>query len=106
KINVANMNLFSTLSSTALNELHVTVSREDRPRSATDSNIPADTGIGADPPSPSSRFGNPFSLAPNVDETMKRFQVKDNYSLILGRHTVKAGGESLHSNNTPGFRSV
>ena len=104
KINVANMNLFSTLSSTALNELHVTVSREDRPRSATDSNIPADTGIGADPAFPSFRFGNPFFLAPNVDETMKRFQVKDNYSLILGRHTVKAGGEWIHSNNTQVFR--
>jgi Carboxypeptidase regulatory-like domain len=104
KINMVNMNLFSTLSGTTLNELHLTLSREDRPRSATPSGIPADTGIGADPTFPSFRFGNPFFLAPNVDETMKRFQVKDNYSMIVGRHTLKTGGEWIHSNNTQVFR--
>ena len=104
KINLINLNLFSALTATTVNEFHVTLSREDRPRSATESNIPADTGIGADPAFPSFRFGNPFFLAPNVDETMKRFQVKDNYSLIRGRHTLKTGAEWIHSNNTQVFR--
>src|SRR3954453_12607702 len=104
KINIINANLLSTLTSTTLNELHVTISREDRPRSATPSAIPADTGIGVDPSFPSFRFGNPFFVAPNVDEAMKRFQVKDNYSLIAGRHTIKTGGEWVHSANTQVFR--
>ena len=104
KINIVNVNLFSTLTSTTLNELHATLSREDRPRSATPSGIPADTGIGASPDFPSFRFGNPFFLAPNVDETVKRFQLKDNYSKITGAHTIKAGGEWIHTNNTQIFR--
>src|SRR4029077_10506040 len=99
-----NMNLFSTLTAKTLNELHLTFSREDRPRSATPSSIPATTGTGADPSFPSFRFGNPFFVAPNVDETMKRFQVKDNYSMVSGRHTIKAGGEWIHSNNVQVFR--
>src|SRR5439155_11015482 len=68
KINVLNANLFSTLTPTRLNELHLTFSREDRPRSATPSAIPADTGMGF---APSFRFGNPFFLQPNVDELVK-----------------------------------
>ncbi|HMF99041.1 MAG TPA: TonB-dependent receptor, partial [Vicinamibacterales bacterium] len=104
KINVLNGNLFSTLSTTRLNEFHITYSREDRPRSATPSNIPADTAMGADPALPTFRFGNPFFLAPNVDETVKRFQIKDNYSIISGRHTMKTGGEWIHTNNAQVFR--
>ena len=65
RINVLNMNLFTTLSSNKLNELHFTYSRETRPRTANVSNLAADTGIGF---SPSFRFGNPFFLQPNVDE--------------------------------------
>ena len=34
----------------------------------------------------------------------KRFQVKDNLSIIAGRHTVKAGGEWIHTNNFQVFR--
>ncbi|HEY7059675.1 MAG TPA: TonB-dependent receptor [Vicinamibacterales bacterium] len=101
KIHVLNVNLFSTITSNKLNEFHVTYSREDRPRSAIASSVPADTGIGF---SPSFRFGNPFFLAPNVDELVKRFQVKDNFSLVTGRHTIKAGSEWLHTNNTQIFR--
>src|SRR5262249_26187506 len=101
KINVLNINLFTTFSTTRLNEFHITYSREDRPRSATASGIPADTAMGFDT---SFRFGNPFFLAPNVDELVKRFQVKDNYSIIAGRHTVKAGGEWIHTNNAQVFR--
>src|SRR5438067_5160923 len=63
KIGVLNVNLFSTVTANRLNEFHFTYSREDRPRSATPSNIPADTGIGF---APSFRFGNPFFLGPDI----------------------------------------
>ena len=59
------------------------------------------TGIGF---APSFRFGSPFFLAPNVDETVKRFQIKDNLTLVRGRHTFKTGGEWLHTNNAQVFR--
>ena len=101
KINVANLNLFSTLSPTRLNEFHITFSREDRPRSAVDSNVPADTAMGF---GTSFRFGQPFFLNQNVDELIKRFQIKDNVSIIKGNHTIKVGGEWLHTNNTQVFR--
>ena len=101
KIHVLNLNLFSSVSPTKLNEFHVTYSREDRPRSAISSNVPADTGMGF---GPSFRFGNPFFLAPNVDELIQRFQIKDNFSIVAGRHTIKTGGEWLHTNNYQVFR--
>jgi hypothetical protein len=101
RINVFNVNLFSTLTSSRLNEFHFTYSREDRPRSATPSKVPADTAMGF---GPTFRFGNPFFLGPNVDELMQRVQLKDNISLITGKHTIKAGGEWLHSNNVQVFR--
>jgi hypothetical protein len=103
-INVVNVNLFSTLTANRLNELHFTYSREDRPRAATSSTVPADTAMGADPSMPTFRFGNPFFLAPNVDELVKRFQVKDNLTLVSGPHTVKAGAEWIHTNNFQVFR--
>src|SRR3989449_2246498 len=101
KINILNMNLYSTVTTNTLDTLHITYSHEDRPRNANPSSIPADTGIGF---SPSFRFGNPFFLQPNVDETVKRFQLKDNFSIVSGRHTIKTGGEWLHTNNTQIFR--
>jgi hypothetical protein len=101
KINILNVNLFSTVTTNKLNEFHITYSREDRPRSANSSSIPADTGIGF---APSFRFGNPYFIQPNVDETVKRFQLKDNFSIVSGRHTIKTGGEWLHTNNSQIFR--
>jgi hypothetical protein len=101
KINVLNVNLFSTLTSTRLNEFHVTYSRESRPRSATTSSVPADTAMGF---GTTFRFGNPFFLAPNIDELVKRFQIKNNISLVSGAHTFKAGGEWQHTNNAQVFR--
>ncbi|HKN58853.1 MAG TPA: carboxypeptidase regulatory-like domain-containing protein, partial [Gemmatimonadaceae bacterium] len=101
KINVANVNLFSTLTATRLNELHLTYSRESRPRSAVPSSVPADTAMGF---ATTFRFGNPFFLAPNVDELVKRVQVKDNVSMVIGRHSFKAGGEWLHTRNVQIFR--
>ena len=107
KIQVFNVNLFSTLSPTKLNEAHFTYSRENRPRAATDSNIPADTGIGGLPstrPGASFRFGSPFFLQPTVDELFWRTQIRDTVSLVSGNHTVKFGGEWLHSLNDQIFR--
>jgi carboxypeptidase family protein/TonB-dependent receptor-like protein len=101
KINVLNVNLFTTLTPTRLNEFHVTYSRESRPRSAVSSSVPADTAMGF---GPSFRFGNPFFLGPNIDELVKRFQVKNNVSFVTGAHTIKAGGEWQHTNNTQVFR--
>ncbi len=101
KINVFNTNLYSSLSSTMLNEFHVTLSREDRPRSGNKSNIPADTAMGF---ATSFRFGTPFFMQPGVDEVFKRFQVRDSFSIIAGKHNVKLGGEYIRSNNTQVFR--
>src|SRR5688572_31710447 len=84
RINVVNLNWFTTLSSRMLNEAHFTYSRESRPRTAVESNLAADTGMGFDP---TFRFGNPFFLQPNVDELIWRTQFKDNVSMIVGTHT-------------------
>jgi hypothetical protein len=101
KIHVLNMNLFSTLSPTKLNELHFTYSRELRPRIATSSNVPADTAMGF---ATTFRFGNPFFLQPNVDELVWRTHFKDNFSIVTGNHTIKVGGEWLHTLNDQIFR--
>ena len=101
KINVANLNLFSTVSAAKLNEFHLTYSRESRPRSAIPSNVPPDTAMGF---ATTFRFGNPFFLGPTVDELISRFQVKDNFSIVAGKHTFKVGGEWLHTNNNQIFR--
>jgi len=101
KINVANVNLLSVLSASRLNEFHFTYSREDRPRAAVDSNVPADTAMGF---GTTFRFGNPFFLGPTVDELVKRTQLKDTYSIVTGAHTIKAGGEWIHTNNAQVFR--
>ena len=101
KINVIRMNLFSTVSPTKLNEAHFSYGRELRPRSEIDSNVPADTAMGF---GPSFRFGSPFFLEPGVDELLWRTQLKDNFSIVSGNHTVKFGGEWLHTLNDQVFR--
>jgi outer membrane receptor protein involved in Fe transport len=101
KINNINVNLFSSVSETKLNEAHFSYSRELRPRNAVASNVPADTGVGF---GPSFRFGNPFFLQPAVDELLWRTHVKDNFSIISGNHTFKVGGEWVHTLNDQVFR--
>jgi hypothetical protein len=101
KINALNVNLFSSVSATVLNEAHFTYSRESRPRSATESNLAADTAMGF---ATTFRFGNPFFLQPNVDELIWRTQLRDNLSLVKGAHTWKAGGEWIHTLNDQVFR--
>ena len=101
KINVVNANLFSTISPTMVNEAHFTYSREDRPRSANSSNIPADTAMGF---GTTFRFGAPFFLGPTVDETFWRTQIRDSFSVVAGAHNIKVGGEWMHSLNDQVFR--
>ncbi len=101
KINNVNLNLFTTISATKLNEAHFSYTRELRPRSATTSNVPADTAMGF---GTTFRFGHPFFLAPTVDETLWRTDIKDNFSIVSGNHNVKFGGEWLHTLNDQVFR--
>jgi hypothetical protein len=101
RINVMNLNWFTTLSTRMVNEAHFTYSRESRPRTAVNSGLDADTGMGF---SPSFRFGNPFFLQPKVDELIWRTQLRNNLSLIMGPHTVKLGGEWMHTLNDQVFR--
>ncbi|HKG45839.1 MAG TPA: TonB-dependent receptor, partial [Pyrinomonadaceae bacterium] len=101
KINVIRANLFTTISPTKLNEAHFSYARELRPRSGVESNIPADTAMGF---ATTFRFGNPFFLEPGVDELLWRTHLKDNFSLVTGNHTLKLGGEWLHTLNDQVFR--
>jgi hypothetical protein len=101
KINAFNVNLFSTLSAKRVNEFHFTYGREERPRAAVPSNVPADTAMGF---ATTFRFGNPFFIAPNVDETFWRTQIKDNFAIVTSGHTFKFGGEWVHSLNSQVFR--
>ncbi len=101
RIHLFNFNLNTTVSSTKLNEAHFTYERELRPRSAVASNVPADTAMGF---GTTFRFGAPFFLEPNINELIWRTQVRDNFSIVSGRHTVKLGGEWLHTVNTQIFR--
>jgi hypothetical protein len=101
KINNFNVNLFSSLSANRLNEAHFSYTRELRPRNAIASNVPADTAMGF---ATTFRFGNPFFLNPNVDELLWRTDAKDNFSIIHGNHTIKVGGEWLHTLNDQVFR--
>src|ERR1051325_2162895 len=101
KINNVNVNLFSTISPTKLNEAHFSYTRELRPRSAINSNVPADTAMGF---GTTFRFGHPFFLNPTVDELLWRTDVKDNFSIISGAHNIKMGGEWLHTLNDQVFR--
>ncbi|HEX8476029.1 MAG TPA: carboxypeptidase regulatory-like domain-containing protein [Pyrinomonadaceae bacterium] len=101
KIQVLNLNLFSSVSATKVNEAHFTYARENRPRSAVESNVPADTAMGF---GTTFRFGNPFFIQPNVDEVFWRTQLRDTFSIVAGKHTVKFGGEWIHSRNSQVFR--
>jgi len=100
-IQAVNTNWFSTLSNTMLNEAHFTYSRETRPREAINTSAVPDTAIGF---FPNFRFGQPFFLEPNVDELIYRSDIRDNFSVVKGKHTWKFGGEWIHTRNTQIFR--
>jgi Carboxypeptidase regulatory-like domain/TonB-dependent Receptor Plug Domain len=96
-----NSNLVSTISNNVLNEAHITYSRETRPRAAINQSAVPDTAVGF---SPNFRFGQPFFLEPKIDELTDREDIRDNVSIIHGKHTFKFGGEFLHTYNTQIFR--
>ena len=96
-----NVNGVSTISSNLVNEAHFTYARETRPRAAIDQKSVPDTAMGF---SPNFRFGQPFFLEPTVDELIYRTDIRDNISVIHGKHTFKFGGEWLHTNNSQIFR--
>ncbi|HXT64156.1 MAG TPA: TonB-dependent receptor [Pyrinomonadaceae bacterium] len=101
KIHNLNLNLNTTVSANTMNEGHFSYTREERPRSAIPSNVPADTAMGF---GTTFRFGNPFFLGPTVDESLWRTHLKDNFSIIHGNHTIKFGGEWIHTLNDQVFR--
>ncbi len=101
QINAFNLNFVSTVSPTKINEFHFTYGREVRPRAAVTSNVPADTAMGF---ATTFRFGHPFFLQPKIDETFWRTQIKDNFSIVSGSHTLKFGGDWMHSLNSQVFR--
>jgi len=104
KIQAVNTNWFTTISSTMLNEAHFTYARENRPRGASIPSSVPDTAIGTAFPFNSFRFGQPFFLEPTIDEIFYRTDIRDNFSLIRGKHTFKVGGEWIHSRNSQIFR--
>jgi hypothetical protein len=99
-VQTLNGNLISTFSERRLNEAHITYGHETRPRSAINPQSVPDTGIGF---FPSFRFGQPFFLGPGASETFYHLDFKDNFSYIVGKHTIKFGGEYLFSHNTQVF---
>ncbi len=101
KIQAVNTNWFSTLSNTMLNEAHFTYARENRPRNTINPSSVPDTAAGF---GPSFRFGEPFFLEPAIDELFYRTDIRDNFSLVKGKHTWKLGGEWIHSRNSQIFR--
>ncbi len=101
-IHLINVNLLTTVSATKLNEAHFTYQRELRPRATTPSNVPPDTAMGLF--GTTFRFGFPFFLQPTVDELSWRTQARDNFSILSGKHTIKFGGEWMHTVNTQIFR--
>src|SRR6267154_11339 len=101
KIQAVNGNWFSTLSNTMLNEAHFTYAREKRPRNTSDPSSVPDTAMGF---GTTFRFGQPFFLEPSVDETFWRTDIRDNFSIVKGKHTWKVGGEWIHCDNAQIFR--
>jgi hypothetical protein len=101
KIQAVSTNWFSTLSNSMLNEAHFTYAREARPRLAVNGSSVPDTAMGF---ATNFRFGQPFFLEPAVDELFYRTDIRDNFSVIKGKHTWKFGGEWIHSRNSQIFR--
>src|SRR5260370_37451352 len=84
-----------------LNESHFTYARERRPRNISHPSRVPDTEMGF---GTTFRFGEPFFLEPTVDELFYRTDIRDNFSLVKGKHTWKFGGEWIHSRNSQIFR--
>ncbi len=101
KIQAISTNWVDTVTNNTLNEAHFTYARENRPRGAISPSSVPDTAMGF---GPSFRFGQPFFLEPTIDELFYRTDIRDDFSIINGKHTWKAGGEWVHSRNDQIFR--
>ncbi len=101
KIQAVNTNWFTTISNEMLNEAHFTYARENRPRNTIDPTAVPDTAMGF---GTTFRFGQPFFLEPTIDEIFWRNDIRDNFSIIKGKHAWKFGGEWIHSRNSQIFR--
>ena len=106
KIQAISTNWVDTVSNSALNEAHFTYGSENRPRGTINPSSVPDTAMGFDfsPATTDFRFGQPFFLEPRIDELFYRTDIRDNFSLIKGKHTWKFGGEWIHSRNSQIFR--
>jgi hypothetical protein len=105
KIQAISTNWFSTFSPTKLNEAHFTYTRENRPRITINPSSVPDTAIGGLGGAPVSfRVGQPFFLEPSIDEIFWHTDIRDSFSIVHGNHTIKFGGEWVHSVNTQVFR--
>jgi hypothetical protein len=106
KIQAISTNWVDTVSNSMLNEAHFTYARENRPRGTINPQSVPDTAMGFDfsPATTNFRFGQPFFLEPKIDELFYRTDIRDNFSLIQGKHTWKLGGEWIHSRNSQIFR--
>ena len=106
RIQAISTNWVDAVSSSMLNEAHFTYARENRPRGTINPSSVPDTAMGFDfsPATTNFRFGQPFFLEPKIDELFYRTDIRDNFSLIKGKHTWKFGGEWIHSRNSQIFR--
>ncbi len=80
--------LVTNFSSSLLNEFRFQWAKEERPRFYDGPDLP-DTTIGTFDGSISYRFGRPFFLPVPSNDT--RYQFTDNFTVISGNHTIKAG---------------
>jgi len=83
-----------------LNEAHFTYAREARPAWRSMQTVSR---------TPPWRFANQLPLRPAiflepaVDELFYRTDIRDNFSIVKGKHTWKFGGEWIHSRNSQIF---
>jgi hypothetical protein len=102
--NAVSGSLNSTLTPTMLNELRFQVAREDRPRPYDGPDITGQSRAFPDTAfdfGRAYRFGQPFFLP--VDYYDTRFQITNNLSWLVGRHTLKAGAEFNRVNSVQTF---
>ncbi len=99
------LSLLTTLNGNMANEFRGQWAREDRPRSYDGPDI-----AGQNRPLPdtafdfarSYRFGEPFFIPVDYHDT--RIQLNDNFTYIIGSHTVKAGAEYNRTDASQTFR--
>jgi len=108
KMNTASVQLISQLGGTRLNELRIQYAKRDQSRSASDSSLtgPAINITG----SQAINFGQPIdgTSAAGFAFRTKIFQVVDNFSWNVGKHSLKAGFDfqNIDDERTQTLRSI